>query len=412
MDSIYLDHNSTTPLLPEVADAITEALRAGYANPASQHQPGRRARRKLEETRDGIAEILGAKTTGMDADRLIFTSGGTEANNLALFGLAGEQQGRLIISSIEHPSVVGPAEQLAQRGWQLDRAGVSPDGVLDLDQLRELLADSPASNLGPAQNAAPSLVSIMLANNETGTMQPLADVAEICRVSGALLHTDAVQVAGKLPVAFRQLGVHAMTVNAHKYHGPRGIGALVVRHGVELQPIVYGGFQQAGLRPGTEDVVLAVGMLQALQCWQREADARASRMTDLRDQLEHLIRAGDPAVVINGGRAPRLPHTSNVSFPGTDRQALLMALDLAGVACSTGSACASGSSQASPVLLAMGCEKVVVEGSLRISLGATTTSPQVVEAARRILRIVNDLRSGKKAGNSVAAPRKAGPGAI
>lgn len=417
MTDIYLDHNSTTPIAPEVAAAMDQCHRTGYLNPASQHGPGRAARRRLEEARVGTAEILGAKTTGMDADQVIFTSGGTEANNLALLGLCGHQRGRLIISGIEHPSIVGPAEELQRRGWELQRLRVSTDGVVDLDHLRELLCD----------NEAGGVVSVMLGNNETGVLQPVREcrprvlsrpgdekgVVATGRTSfakpprenipkppgtgGLLLHTDAVQVAGKLPIDFRALGVDAMTVSAHKFHGPRGIGALIVRHGVQLQPILHGGFQQAGLRPGTEDVALAVGMCTALRLWQDEADQRIERMTQLRDSLEQQLLAGDPSIVINGAAADRLPHTSNISFLGLDRQAMLMALDLAGVACSTGSACASGSSEPSPVLLAMRLEEGVISGALRLSLGATTTPAEIDEAARRILRVVNDLRRGRKA---------------
>lgn len=377
---IYFDHNSTTPILPEVADAMAAALRAGYANPASQHAFGRRARRALEVAREEIAEILGAKTTGMDADQLIFTSGGTEANNLALLGLAGETPGRVVISAIEHPSVVGSAELLARRGWQVDRLPVTHDGVIDLNHARELVSTKPL------------LLSAMLANNETGVLQPVAELAKLLAEQNIPLHTDAVQVAGKLPLHFRDLGASAMTITAHKFHGPRGIGALLVRHGVKLNPQLHGGFQQAGLRPGTEDVALAIGMVTALRLWQREAIPRATRMAQLRDRLEAALVAGDAHVVINGASAPRLPHTTNIAFVGLNRQVLVMALDLAGVACSTGSACASGSSEPSPVLLAMGCSEGVVEGSLRLSLGASTTLADVDDAARRILLTINELR--------------------
>ena len=232
----------------------------------------------------------------------------------------------------------------------------------------------------------------MLANNETGVLQPIGELAKLCAEREIPLHTDAVQVAGKLPLHFRDLGASAMTITAHKFHGPRGIGALIVRHGVKLNPLLHGGFQQAGFRPGTEDVALAIGMFTALQLWQREAAERAARMAQLRDRLEAQLLVGDANVVINGAAATRLPHTTNIAFVGLNRQALLMALDLAGVACSTGSACASGSSEPSPVLLAMGCAEGVVEGSLRLSLGATTTPAEVDEAARRILLTVNELR--------------------
>src|SRR5262249_32642969 len=206
-------------------------------------------------------------------------------------------------------------------------------------------------------------------------------------------HTDAVQAVGKIPVDFRQLGVAAMTIAAHKFGGPRGIGALVLRHGTKLKPQLFGGFQQAGLRPGTEDVALAVGLHAALAAWQRESAVRTLRLAKLRDRLEQSLRAGWPDLLVHGAQVERLPHTSCLGFPGLNRQALVMALDLAGVACSTGSACASGSSDPSPTLVAMGVEKTLLEGSIRLSLGPATSEAEVNEAARRILKVVNDLKS-------------------
>ena len=209
------------------------------------------------------------------------------------------------------------------------------------------------------------------------------------------LHTDAVQTVGKVPVDFRQLSVTALSLTAHKFHGPAGIGALVVRPEVQLRPLLWGGFQQGGLRPGTEPVALAVGLQKTLELWQQEADARFERITALRDRLENLLRAEFPDLLVNGAGATRLPHTTNIAFPGLDRQALLMALDLAGVACSTGSACASGSSDPSPVLLAMGLPTPIVNSALRFSLGAFTTDAEVGEAVRRISQIVKDLQRKK-----------------
>lgn len=392
---IYLDHNSTTPIAPEVAEAMAQCHAQKFLNPASQHELGRKARRKLEEAREGIAELLGAKTTGMDADTVIFTSGGTEANNLAIIGLSREGESpaepnkRLAISSIEHPSVVGPAKELMRRGWQLERLRVSKDGMVELSHVGEWIAESSAGE------AASGRVSVMLGNNETGVMQPVREIAELCREANIPMHTDAVQVAGKSQLNFRDLGIDAMTISAHKFHGPRGIGALVVRSTATLHPMLHGGFQQAGLRPGTEDVALAVGMHTALRTAVDELDERHQRMQKLRDSFEHQLLAADHGLVINGRAADRLPHTSNVSFPGIDRQALLMALDMAGVACSTGSACASGSSEPSPVLVAMGASEEVISSSLRFSLGAWTTPEDIDEAVRRILLAVNQLRHGK-----------------
>ncbi|MCA9270803.1 MAG: cysteine desulfurase [Planctomycetales bacterium] len=402
MPSIYLDYNSTSPIDPRVAAAMAECYAQGFANPASQHTPGRAARRRLEEAREGITELLGAKTTGMDADQVIFTSGGTEANNLALFGLAGASPGRVVVSSIEHPSVLAAAAELARRGWQVDYLPASSDGVCCLDQARALLAQPAA------------LVSLMLANNETGVVQPVAEVAALAHSAGALVHTDAAQAAAKLPVDFRRLGVSAMSLAAHKFHGPRGVGALVLRHGAALRPLMFGGFQQAALRPGTEDVALAVGMHTALRLWLAEAAERTARLTSLRDRFEsHLASAGAGNVAavnieILGAPQDRLPQTSCVSFPGLERQALVMALDLAGVACSTGSACASGSSEPSHVLTAMGCSAAVISGAVRFSFGDPLTAADVDEAARRILSVVNKLRRQETAPPTSATAREAG----
>jgi cysteine desulfurase len=435
--SIYLDHNATAPILPEVADAVRAAALRYRGNPASPHQAGREARRALEAARWQIGEILGARTAGMHADQVIFTSGGTEANNLALGGLlprgdhhlapplslqprppaggrtsamdarlrddpraepgAGEAPARtaivgeyrsaallarrsLLISALEHPSIARTAERLAAEGVLVDMLGASADGVVRLEELERRLT------------APLDLASVMLASNETGVIQPVADIAAMCRARGVLTHTDATQAVGKIPVSFQELGVDALTATAHKFHGPLGIGVLIVRHGVALHPELWGGFQQAGLRPGSESVALAVGMQAALEAWRREAGERFERMTALRVHFERTIRAGDPSAVVVGAGAPRLPHTSNIALVGLERQALVMALDVEGVACSTGSACASGSSEPSPALVAMGLPEAVISSSVRFSLGAATTLEEVDEAARRILSVCKRLR--------------------
>ena len=383
-DLIYLDHNATAPLLPEVAEAIQEASLRYVGNPGSQHEAGRQARRALENARERIGELLGAHVHGQRPDRVFFTSGGTEANNLALLGLlrgsAEVRPGRLVISSVEHPSVAEPAAQLETQGWQVERLAVDRNGVISLEELYEAL------------QADTQLVSIMAGNNETGILQPLAAAAEVCAKQGVLLHTDAVQVAGKLPLKFADWNLAMMSCAAHKFHGPRGIGVLVVRDDVALQPLFFGGHQQADIRPGTESLALAVGMSKALECWHQEADARRQRMAELRDLLETTLLTEIPDAVVIGKQAERLPNTCNIAFPGCDRQALVMALDLAGVACSTGSACASGSSEPSPTLVAMGLEKTSLEGSIRLSLGATTTKPEIEEASRRILKVCKHLQ--------------------
>jgi cysteine desulfurase len=248
------------------------------------------------------------------------------------------------------------------------------------------------------------LVSLMWGNNETGVLQPIAEAAQMCRAAGVPLHTDAVQVVGKLPVDFDQMRVSALSLAAHKFHGPRGVGALLVDATSPLESMFWGGFQQQGLRPGTESVELALGLCRALEVWTAEADARRERMAKLRDRFEGLLLAGRPGLVVNGGRAERLPHTSNLSFVGLNRQELFVALDLAGVQCSTGSACASGSSEPSPVLQAMGLPESVVGSALRFSLGAGTTTAEIDEAAARILQVCNDLEKSKQSRKIAAEP--------
>jgi cysteine desulfurase len=378
---------------------MSRAWRDCGANPASQHSLGRQARRMLEEAREGILDLLGAKTGGMDADQLIFTSGGTEANNLALLGLAsfstsGTASGpkknqqrnptRIAISPLEHPSVTVAIAELGRHGALFGNCRVTTEGVVDLVPWHE----APGS-------AAATFISIMLANNETGVIQPIAELVAACRQRDALFHTDAVQAVGKIPVHFGELGVDAMTVAPHKFHGPLGIGALVLKHGVKLQPQLFGGFQQSGLRPGTENVALAVGFHAALQYAVNELADRTGRMQSLRDQLEQSLRSELDDMKIIGEKTPRLPNTSCLSFPGLDRQVLVMALDFAGVACSTGSACASGSSEPSPTLVAMGLPADIIQGAIRLSLSAFTTPEEIAEASRRIINTAKHLRAQK-----------------
>ena len=323
--------------------------------------------------------MLGADLTSAHPDQLVFTSGGTESNNLALTGLTTPGSGQLVLSPVEHPSIAGVAEQLERQGTDVSHLKVDSNGVIDLEHLRELLER-------PTQ-----LVSVMLANHETGVIQPIQEVAEICRAKNVPCHTDAIQAVGKIPVNFRDLGVSALTFNAHKLHGPQGIGGLILHPDLQLQPMLFGGFQQMGLRPGTESVALAVGLRRALELWIDESSIRIKQMTDLRDRLEATICDAVPNIVVNGKSADRLPHTTNLSLPGLDRQALVMALDMAGIACSAGSACASGSSEPSPTLLAMGLDKSVVDAAIRLSVGALTSVDEIDEAGRRITRVFKDL---------------------
>ena len=320
----------------------------------------------------------------MDADRLVFTSGGTESNNLALLGLAGEEPGRVLVSSIEHPSIFGPAESLARKGFEVISIPVSQSGVIDRSEFEKRIT------------AETRLVSLMLANNETGVIQPVAEIAKICRDLGVMIHCDATQAVTKIPVSFQNLGVDAMTFSPHKFYGPRGIGGLVTKSSITPNPILFGGFQQMGIRPGTENLALAAGTLAALrQCGPcKDSDSHVCKavcekydaVADLRDRLQTGLEA--MGAVTNGGDSARLPNTLNISFPGMNRQAFLMAADMAGLDFSTGSACASGSSEPSPVLVAMGLPDEIIEGSVRISLGLSNTAEEIDEAIERIRRIV------------------------
>jgi cysteine desulfurase len=419
METIYFDHNATTPTRPEVVEAMAKCGLAAYANPASQHRPGQQARRVLEEARETIAEILDADLAPPRRDRLIFTSGGTEANNLAVLGisranpsprpLAGEgpgvRVGRIIISAGEHQSAIEPAEHLLEQGWRLDTLGLTTEGVVRADQLPPLLGDCPnfrghrgeavVDENGTVPLDGARLVSVQLGNHETGVLQPVAELAAICNQAGVPLHTDAVQVVGKLPVSFRGLGVAAMSISAHKFQGPPGIGALLLRDGVPLAPLMFGGHQQEGLRPGTEPVALAIGMATALELWRKEHEEHSRRLTALRDRFECGIRTALPNIVVHGATAERLPQTSNVAFPGHDGEMLRMALDLAGVACSVGSACSSGSTELSPTLRAMGLPNDLVKSSLRFSFGATTTEAEIDEAIGRIAHVCRELGSSQ-----------------
>ncbi|NMC19868.1 MAG: cysteine desulfurase [Thermogutta sp.] len=388
MRSVYLDYNATRPIRPEVVDAMTEAWRKTGGNPASGHQPGRAARALLEDAREGILTLVGAETAGKDRARLIFTSGGTEANNLAVLGMAwartGGLPGECIVSSLEHPSVLRPAEHLLDLGWRLHTIPATTDGLIRTDW--------PADTVSPQT----AVVSVMAVNHELGTIQPIRDVSRICEAMGVPFHTDAVQAAGKIPLEFRSWGVSAMTLAAHKLGGPVGIGALVLRGETPISPILFGGEQQGGLRPGTECPALAVGMWKALQLSCEELEETARRLADLRRYFEQRLKQAIPYIRIHGESAARVCQTVSVGIPGADNQVLFTGLDLAGIACSIGSACTSGSPEPSPTLLAVGASRDEVRGSLRFSFGPDTTRQDLDYTVEVLSRMTAGLR-GKTA---------------
>ncbi len=378
MPSIDFDQNATTPLDPEVFEAMRPYWLSG-GNPESRHALGRAARRALEQARETIARILGATP-----EEVVFTSGGTEANNLAIFGQIQESRiCRMITSPIEHPAVSEVVGKLETEGVAVDCSSVEPDGRVDVASMAGLIRPETM------------LLTLMLANNETGAIQEVGELARLANLQGIPVHTDAVQAVGRIPVNFRELGVATLAASGHKFHGPAGIGLLLVRKGVKLTPRTFGGGQQKGRRPGTPAVPLAVGLAKALERWEVDSENRIERWTRMTDRLESGLKAalGADRVIRNGPTDPanRLPQTLNVGFPGLDGDALLMQLDLAGVAVSLGSACASGATEPSPTLKAMKVPVDRLRSSVRISLGAMSTENEVEEALGRIVAVVERI---------------------
>jgi cysteine desulfurase len=366
---IYLDHAATTPMLPEVWEAMRLLASQHFGNPASAHSAGRKARQALEDARERIAHLLGASP-----DEVIFTSGATEANNLAIFGLAGSPPGHVLASPIEHPCVIEPLRQLAARGFDVEFLPVNREGVVSVDAFR--------GRLRPHTR----LATVMLVNHETGATE-----YSVLSTQYSVLHSDAAQAIGKIPVSFHQLGVTSLSLSAHKFGGPKGIGALLVKRGTKLAPQMFGGHQQQRRRPGTESPMLAVGMAKAMEiaiCRMAESTGTLDRMR--RALIDQLERDCSPIVV--NGPADGSPYVLNVSFPGCRAELLLMKLDLAGVACSTGSACSSGSLLPSPVLQAMGVPDDVLRSAMRFSFGPQTTDAEMAEGGRRIAECVGHIR--------------------
>lgn len=358
---------------------MAKAQRDCFGNPASQHVYGRRARTLLEDARDSIAASLGVNLA--QGDRLVFTSGGTEANNLALTPYL-KSGPPVLCSPFEHPSILAAvrASLGSQHDWPWP---VTSSGLVLEDPLEERLEEGPTS-----------LICCCLASGETGVLQPVSQVVAIGKKHKAPVHVDAVQAAGKLPSPFSEFDCASMAIGAHKFGGPRGIGALALRSGYQLQPVLLGGFQEQGLRAGTECVALAAGMAEALRLWDRSRADWSNQLRTLRKTLESSILSAVPSAVVHGGglgEEKRLPHAANIAFPGVHGPTLLMRLDLAGVACSMGSACQSGSLEPSQALLAMGVPPEVALASLRFSLGWNATESNIAEAAQRIIKAVQGM---------------------
>ncbi|MFP6763317.1 MAG: cysteine desulfurase family protein [Planctomycetaceae bacterium] len=372
---IYLDANATTRPWPEVIETIAHHLRHSYGNPGSRHAEGRQARRVLEESRETLASLLGAEPR-----EVVFTSGGTEASNMALSGLTSGPPGTIGTTAGEHPATTETCATLVQQGWSLHNFEVDSNGLLTAEQFSTL----PTDDL--------RLATVILAHNETGIVQDLELLSQLCSRHNVPFHVDAVQAVGKIPVNFRKIGASSLALGAHKFHGPRGIGALLLRDGTRLSPIQFGGHQESGRRPGTEMVALAAGMARALELCCQDMGSRTAELQALRNQLEAGLQNACDPVVVNGSDAGRLPNTLNISFPGADGEALLAALDLEGIACSLGSTCASGSAEPAPVLVAMGRSPEVYRSAVRFSVHNDLSSADMDEAIARIARIVKRNR--------------------
>ncbi len=379
MGTAYLDHASTTPMLPEAIEAMTAQL-GQVGNPSSLHAAGRRARRVVEESRETIASALGARPS-----EVVFTAGGTEADNLAIKGLFwARERRRILISAVEHHAALDPARWLADRhGAIVELLEVDEHGRVHPDTLRAAIERDPDDV---------ALVSVMWANNEVGTVQPIRVLAAIAHEHGVPFHTDAVQAVGQLPVGFAESGVDAMTVSGHKVGGPMGVGALLLARGADPVPVLHGGGQERDVRSGTLDAPAIAGFAAAVEAAVESRAVTAERLSTLRDDLIERVRQAVPDVVLNGDPVDRLPGNAHFSFPGCEGDALLMLLDAKGVECSTGSACSAGVAQPSHVLLAMGQDGVRARGSLRFSLGHTSTKADVDRVAEVIGHVVERAR--------------------
>jgi len=376
---IYFDHNATTPAAPEVIDTLLRTTQEVFGNPSSIHHFGQQAKATLDQARSAVASLLHG-----DPSEIVFTSGGTESDNLAIRGAAEalEPTGRrhLIASGIEHEAVLNTLKALARRGWRTTILPVDQSGIVAPDRLREVIDGETA------------LVSVMHANNEIGTIQPVAALAAIAHEHGALMHTDAVQLAGKIPVDVRALGVDLLSLSAHKFNGPKGAGALWIKRGTRMQPTVTGGKHERNRRAGTENVAAIAGLGAAAALAAVKMTIEAARVSALRDRLEAGILRDVTGTVVNGARDPRVPNTTNISFERVEAESLLIALDLEGIAVSTGSACSSGTLEPSHVLKAMGLPAHRTQNSLRFSLGLYSTQEEVDRVVEVLPRLVEKLR--------------------
>ena len=378
MKRIYLDHNATTPIRPEVLADMLPYLTEEYGNASSIHAFGQSAREAVERARASVADLVGARS----AD-IMFTSGGTESNNHAILGAAAAPRGgdkHVITSAIEHVAVLDPCKFLAANGMELTILPVDRQGLVNPEDVRGALRPET------------SLITIMLANNEIGSIQPIEEIGKMAREKGIAFHVDAVQAAGKIPIQVEKLGADFLSISAHKFCGPKGVGALYIRKGTKLKPLLHGGHSERDRRPGTEDVAAIAGMGKAAELALSGLQEESARVRVLRDRLERELLARVPHAWVNAARAPRVPNTANITFPFIEGESMVIALDLKGVACSTGAACSSGAVEPSHVLMAIGLAPEDARATLRLSLGHQTTEEEIDFALETIPPVIERLR--------------------
>ena len=379
MDKIYFDHAATTPVDPRVLEKMLPYFTQNFGNPNSQHWFGRQTVSAVDDARDAIAACIGAKPS-----EIYFTSGGTEADNWALRGAAYALAGRgkhLIVSAVEHPAMIATAKELAKKGFEVTFAEVDEYGTVDLAKLERAIRPDT------------TFVGVMTANNEVGTIQPVGEIAALCKAKGCVFFTDAVQAAGAIPLRVKDIGADMLSFSAHKFYGPKGIGALYIRSGLKIEKLITGGHQERNMRGGTTNVPAVVGMAEALRIASENLEENAAYVASLRDRFIRRVQKEIPYVRCNGHPAHRLPANANFSFRYIEGESLLFSLDLKGIAVSSGSACSSGSLEPSHVLLAMGLPEGLAHGSIRFSFGKDNTPEQVDYAVDALKEIVVKLRA-------------------
>lgn len=394
---IYLDHNATTPVHPAVLEAMLPYLAAEFGNPSSAHRFGQRASQAIEGARESVAALVGAR-----ASEIVFTSGGTEADNTAIFGVVGHalrKQGKsagaplhLITTAIEHDAILNACRALEGRGVSVTYVPAGRDGIVSLEAIRAAIRPETV------------LISVMHANNEIGTLQPVEEIGAVASQADIFFHTDAVQSAGKVPIDVNRLGLDLLSLSAHKFGGPKGAGALFIKRGVEIDSLLYGGQNERGRRAGTENVAAIAGLGKACELVRADLAEASARISQLRDRLENGLLARVPGARVNGDSARRVPNTSNLMFPGAESESLIIALDLAGLACSAGAACSSGAVEPSHVLTAVGLSPEEARTSIRLSLGRTTTREEIDSALELISAAVARQRSVEPRREVAAAP--------